>query len=299
MPPTKASASAIHRLVRMPPGAAAAAKGALPSSRRAPSGSTMRGTSRSGALNSTIGVALPQTAPLPPWATATPCSAAGAWASGQQTQAQRIAARRGVQFVQRGLDQLFGEGKNFDRRQHRAGRARVVGFQRQQQVTAAALQLGRPALQRLGACRGGALEQRRPGGRARRRAGGHHRQQQLQRGALGDAHIVADQPVGLGAQAQIGAGPGVGRRGQAHRQQQLAFVAVVDQRADRQAAWAPAIRSRRPTRPRAAASRCWSAARNRPGCASRCATAGCAKAAGRSAGCRRAAPRCARPPARP
>ncbi len=57
---------------RLPTGTVPAA---LPASGRAPSGSTMRGTSRHGAPNSTIGDAPPQA--VASGATATPCSAGG------------------------------------------------------------------------------------------------------------------------------------------------------------------------------------------------------------------------------
>jgi hypothetical protein len=57
-----------------------------------------------------------------------------------------------------------------------------------------------------------------------------HRQRELEVRALGDARLLADQPLGARRDGQVATGLDAGRDGERRRQVDLALVAVVDQR---------------------------------------------------------------------
>ena len=74
------------------------------------------------------------------------------------------------------------------------------------------------------------LVEDRAGGGRRGRAGRRHRQGELELAVLGDADVLAHQPVGVGRELE--AARGVGGRRDAHQQHGLVLEAVVDDAAD-------------------------------------------------------------------
>ncbi len=265
MPPTSARASAASKpRLAAPPRAGSAAVGlsVLPvrspsnanllpgvllappasgsSKRTASAGSASAATSVMGALNSALRWGMPQGAvPLPgaSWATAMPCKLA--WQLGRvgrQRHLHHITVAGAVDRMARGFEQLFLVGEDLQGRQRVPGLRRCAAHQAQLQVAPGTLHLGTPAGQRGWGFGAGGIKARCQ--RACRWLGAwrQHRHRQVQRGGFRDADVVADQPVGHRLQLQGAAGLGIGRCGEAQRQQQVVFIAVVDQGPDGQAA---------------------------------------------------------------
>ena len=161
-----------------------------------------------------------------------------------QHQLHCVAARRAVDSCFAGKSSCSGRGTrgSADGTSRPAQRLRL---HRQQQLAPGALHLRGPALQRLRALRRRRARTARHGPSRPASRSPRAPAAQLQRRAFSGMQMSLQTSQSACARnVSVSPGRAVGGRGVAKRQQQLAFIAVVDERADRQALAAPAIRSR-------------------------------------------------------